>query len=112
MFPFGETVMVAGIRISAAAVTVTLAVASVRPAVVARITDEPAETPVTVIVVDVVPAAIVAIAGTVATAEFDELMLNTKPCGPAGLARVKVRVWEPVPEMLSELGDRVAVVVT
>ena len=92
MFAFGDTVIVAGIRMSAVAETVTLAVVSVTPAVLARTTVDPADTPVTAIVVEVVPAAITALTGTVATDGFVELRLNTKPSGPAGLLSVKVRV--------------------
>lgn len=87
----GETVRVAGMRISAVAVTVTPAVASLTPAALARIVADPDAAPVTGTVTDVCPAPMVTEAGTVATVVFDVLIANVNPPAGAGLANVNVR---------------------
>ena len=91
MLELGDTVSVAGMMISAEAVTVTLAVASLMPEALARIVAEPDAAPVTGTVMDVCPAPMVTEAGTVATAVLEELIANVIPPVGAGLANVNVR---------------------
>lgn len=108
----GDTVKLAGMIMSATAVTETVAVASVMPAALARIVAVPAVAPVTGTVADVDPAAIVTEAGTVAAAVLDELIANVSPLGGAGLASVNVRFWTAAPEIVSVAGEKLIDVVT
>ena len=109
----GPKVTVAGIIMSIARVTVTFAVASVKPAAVARITLLPAATPVTGIVTVVAVAGIVnTAAGMVAAAGLLELTFTAKPPVGAGPDNVKVRFFVSV--LLTERvsGENVMVAVT
>ena len=110
--PLGDTVKVDGIKISAVAVTVTLAVASVIPAALARMVAVPAAAPVTATVALVNPEAIITVAGTVATAVFEELSVKVMPFAGAGLAKVNVRVLTAAPGMFSVVGEKLIEVVT
>ena len=101
-----------GINISAVAVTVTLAVASVIPTAPARMVAVPAAAPVTETVALVNPAAMLTEAGTVATAVFEELRVKVMPFTGAGLAKVNVRLLTADPGMFSVVGEKAIDVVT
>lgn len=93
-------------------VTVTAAVASVKPAAVARMVVVPAATPVTGTVTVVAPTAMVAVAGTVAAAMLLELKVTTKPPTGAGPDKVKVRFFVSVPFTDKVSGVKAMVAVT
>ena len=97
---------------SIAGVTVMAAVASVKPAMLARIVVAPAATPVTGTVTVVALAAIVTVAGTVAVDVDEELMLTVNPPAGAGPDRVRVRFLVSEPFSVMEAGARLMVAVT
>ena len=108
----GPKVMVAGTMMSTERVTVTAAVASVKPAAVARMVVVPAATPVTGTVTVVAPAAMVALEVTVAAAMLLELKVTTKPPTGAGPDKVKVRFFVSVPFTDNVSGVKAMVAVT
>ena len=97
---------------SIAGTTVMTAVASVKPPKPARIVVAPALTPVTGTVTVVAFAAIVTVAGTVAVAVEEELMLTVNPPGGAGPDKVRVRFLVSAPFSVIEAGARLMVAVT
>ena len=109
----GVTVSDEGRTMSAAVLTVTLAVASVKPAALARMVEEPAVTPVTGTLTVVEPAAMLNVAAeTVATPVLLEDTLNVSPPVGAGPDRVNVRFLVPVPEIASVDGEKTMLPVT
>lgn len=111
---FGPTVRVDGMMKSTVPppVTVTLAVASVSPAKLARMIEEPAATPVTETVVVVAPAPMLTETGTVAAAVLDELIAKVSPPTGAGAERFNVRFCEPGATMERVAGEKLIVAVT
>ena len=97
---------------STEAVVVTFAVASVRPAKLARITVDPATAPVTGIVAVVAPPAMDTEAATVAAAGLEEFKVNVRPPDGAAPESVNVRFCDCPPVSESVCGARLIVAVT
>ena len=108
----GLTEIVAGIRMSMPAITLMAAVASVRPAKLARTVVVPRATPVTGTRTVVAAAGMVAVAGTVAVAADEELRLIVRPPVGAGPDKVRVRFLVSVPFSVSVAGVKLIVAVT
>jgi hypothetical protein len=109
----GATVTFAGRIMSAAVLTVTFAVASVRLGALARITDVPGATPVTDTVTVVSFSGMLTVGeATVATPVLLELTLNVKPPAGAGPDKVSVRFCVAVPLMARFCGVKLMVAVT
>ena len=111
---FGPTLRVAGIMKSTVPppVTVALAVASVSPTKLARMTDEPAATPVTETAALVAPAPMLTETGTVAAAVLEELSVKVKPPVGAGAEMFRVRLCDPGAAMVKVAGEKLIVAVT